>query len=205
MSYQTQKNNQQHSAGFILVVSFHALLIWALANGLVGINIKVPILDSLNITSVQEKQNKIPLPEPEELVFNSNNPVTINSIVAPTLPPIPTETLSESGLTFESELTLIEPLKVTKPILKKISRPNYPTISKRLGEEGATEMSLLISADGKVTEVNLVSTSGSDRLDEAAINHAQRNWAFTPCTEKGKPVACWFKTRLIWRLEDAMR
>jgi periplasmic protein TonB len=206
MSYQTQNNSQQHSAGFILVVSFHALLIWALANGLVGINIKTPTLEPLNITSVQEKQNKKPLPEPEEIVFNSNSPFTIDPIVAPTLPPIPTEAPSESGLTFKSEPTVIEPqLTATKPILKKISRPDYPIMSKRLNEEGATEMSLLINENGKVTEVNLVTTSGSDRLDEAAIKHAQRHWTFTPCTENGKPIACWFKTRFIWQLEDAMR
>ena len=66
-------------------------------------------------------------------------------------------------------------------------------------------MNLLVNINGRVTDAKLLTTSGSDQLDDAALKHALHNWAFTACTEGGQPVACWFKAKLVWRIEDAKR
>jgi protein TonB len=57
-----------------------------------------------------------------------------------------------------------------------------------MGEEGTTSVGICIGSDGKVTgEPKVDRTSGSARLDEAALKYAKRTrWA--PATEDGKAV-----------------
>lgn len=97
------------------------------------------------------------------------------------------------------------PSNLSKAKLLKASKPDYPSAAARLGEEGATGLKLFINVDGRVSDVQLVSSSGSSRLDEAAVKHAKRNWVFSPCTEGGKAIACWHQTKLVWQLKDAER
>jgi periplasmic protein TonB len=207
MSYQTHNNSQQQSAGFIVVIAFHALLIWALANGLVSVVTNTPSpSDTIEIKTIDLKHPEPPTVEPQEFTFNPT--INITKIPQPLPPEITADpkTVSEPSETSGTNVGKGESqLIITKPGLKKISRPDYPTASKRLGEEGTTELRLFITSEGKVSEANIFSSSGSDRLDEAALRHAQRSWAFTPCTENGIAVACWFKTKLVWRLEDSAR
>ncbi|HEY8942436.1 MAG TPA: energy transducer TonB, partial [Cellvibrio sp.] len=92
---------------------------------------------------------------------------------------------------------------ITKPKILQASKPAYPTASIRLGEEGATGLRLYINEMGRVIDVQLASSSGSERLDSASIAHAKRNWKFSPCMEGDKAVACWHQTKLVWKLENA--
>lgn len=55
-----------------------------------------------------------------------------------------------------------------KARILEISEPDYPRISRRLGEEGKVVLKLLISADGRVGKVRIVKSSGFSRLDHAA-------------------------------------
>ena len=56
-----------------------------------------------------------------------------------------------------------------KPIARTHSIPPYPTISQRLGEQGTVTLKVTIGTDGSVTEDSIEKTSGSDRLDQAAL------------------------------------
>lgn len=64
--------------------------------------------------------------------------------------------------------------------------PNYPNMSKRLGEEGRVLLRVLVSKDGKAESVELEKTSGHERLDNAAIDVVKK-WSFIPA-KKGKEV-----------------
>jgi protein TonB len=57
-------------------------------------------------------------------------------------------------------------------------RPAYPTLSRRLGEEGRVLLRVLVRADGTPAEVTLHQSSGYARLDQAALE-AVRKWRFT--------------------------
>jgi TonB family protein len=96
-------------------------------------------------------------------------------------------------------------VSISKPRLIRATKPDYPLAASRLSEEGVTGLSLYVTSDGHVADAKVFSSSGSTRLDEAAIKHALRNWAFTPCMQDEKAIACWHQTKMVWRLEDAKR
>jgi TonB family protein len=74
-------------------------------------------------------------------------------------------------------------------------------LSKRLGETGETRLSILVAADGRVLESRVSQSSGSGRLDAAAIE-AVRHWRFTPATVDGTPIADWYHDwRWVFRLD----
>ena len=57
--------------------------------------------------------------------------------------------------------------------------PVYPTLSRRLREEGTVHLLVLVSETGDPKSVQIRKSSGFDRLDEAALN-AVRRWRFVP-------------------------
>lgn len=66
--------------------------------------------------------------------------------------------------------------------------PNYPTISRRLGEQGLVLLQVQVTADGKADSVELKTGSGSDRLDEAALE-AVKKWRFVPAKRGDQAVS----------------
>ncbi len=72
----------------------------------------------------------------------------------------------------------IEPPKFGVAYLQN-PEPEYPRMSKRLGEEGRVLLHVVVDTQGNPTEVTLKKTSGHERLDEAAIE-AVKGWRFIP-------------------------
>lgn len=62
--------------------------------------------------------------------------------------------------------------------------PRYPTESRRKREEGTVRLSVLVGQDGRVAEVGVASSSGSDRLDKAALAAVKR-WRWSPLKRAG--------------------
>jgi len=72
----------------------------------------------------------------------------------------------------------IEPPKFGVAYLQN-PQPEYPRMSKRLGEEGRVLLHVIVDTQGNPTEVTLKKTSGHERLDGAAIE-AVKGWRFIP-------------------------
>ncbi|WP_020183967.1 energy transducer TonB [Methylotenera sp. 1P/1] len=72
----------------------------------------------------------------------------------------------------------IEPPKFGVAYLQN-PEPEYPRMSKRLGEQGRVLLHVVVDTAGKPTEVTLKKSSGHERLDEAAIE-AVKGWRFIP-------------------------
>ena len=68
--------------------------------------------------------------------------------------------------------------------------PDYPTVSRRLGEEGTVIIRALIEEDGHASIVQVEKSSGYLRLDRAA-EEAVKKWKFEPGKKNGIPVAMW--------------
>ena len=66
--------------------------------------------------------------------------------------------------------------------------PVYPTLARRLGEQGTVLLRARVRADGTSAEVSIHRSSGSDRLDQAALK-AVRQWRFIPARQGGAAVA----------------
>ncbi|GLW60858.1 hypothetical protein Hthe01_12070 [Hydrogenophilus thermoluteolus] len=68
--------------------------------------------------------------------------------------------------------------------------PDYPTASRRLGEEGTVIIRALIEEDGHASIVQVEKSSGYLRLDRAA-EEGVKKWKFKPGKKNGIPVAMW--------------
>ncbi|MFM7000487.1 MAG: energy transducer TonB [Limnohabitans sp.] len=79
-------------------------------------------------------------------------------------------------------------------------KPEYPSASRRLEEEGTVSLRFLVGTDGKVIQAEIEKSSGYKRLDEAAKAGLSR-CAFKPATVDGKPEQGWATMKYTWRLE----
>lgn len=80
--------------------------------------------------------------------------------------------------------------------------PVYPRRSQRLGEVGEVWLKVLISAEGRATQVLVVRSSGFDALDHAAVA-AMKAAIFKPYAENGVAQAVWVQTPIAFHLESA--
>ena len=78
--------------------------------------------------------------------------------------------------------------------------PAYPPASRRLGEQGRVVLRVLVSADGQPEQVDVRTSSGSPRLDSAALDTVRR-WKFVPARQGERPVAAWVLVPISFRLE----
>ena len=115
-------------------------------------------------------------PEPEEL------PVVVESVPVTTNPPAPVAV--DRG-----------------PLLTHQPSPRYPRLAWRLGVEGAVEVRIHVRADGSVRLVEVLESSGSRQLDEAA-QKALLDWRFEPAMRAGVAVAESYEHRVRFALQS---
>lgn len=65
--------------------------------------------------------------------------------------------------------------------------PRYPLESRRKHEQGTVILSVLLDTSGRVAEISVSRSSGSERLDRAALE-AVRRWRWSPTHRGGAPV-----------------
>ncbi len=78
--------------------------------------------------------------------------------------------------------------------------PPYPPLSRRLGEQGQVTLRAFIDADGTASRVEVLNSSGFDRLDRAALA-AAKDWRYLPGTRAGQPVGMWFNLPVVFELK----
>jgi protein TonB len=60
-------------------------------------------------------------------------------------------------------------------LARRIDRgKRYPKASRRRGEQGIVQLHFVVQADGRLTDISVQRSSGSKRLDEAAISAVRR-------------------------------
>ncbi len=67
----------------------------------------------------------------------------------------------------------------------------YPSQSRRLGEEGKVIISILVQPDNSVGDVKVVQSSGFERLDSAAVEWYRKRGRFLAAVKDGQPIASW--------------
>ena len=78
--------------------------------------------------------------------------------------------------------------------------PAYPSLSRRIGEEGRVVLRVLVSALGAADEVQIHESSGHQRLDEAAHDTVRR-WKFVPARRGEQPIAAWVLIPISFKLK----
>lgn len=77
--------------------------------------------------------------------------------------------------------------------------PAYPTVSRRLREQGTVVLEVLILPDGTVGEVRVKESSGYQRLDETAMK-AVKHWKYIPARQGDKTISYWYLQPLEFSL-----
>lgn len=79
--------------------------------------------------------------------------------------------------------------------------PVYPTMSKRMGEEGKVLLRVHVEANGLPSRIEIKTSSGSLRLDQAAEQAVWR-WKFVPAKRGNEAVAAWVVVPISFNLRD---
>ncbi len=151
-----------------------------------------------------------PKPEVKPVVKTKKIVEKIKPIETPTERLV--EATTEQPVVEEMPATPIEPVKVSEtpkapPVVEKVAEekiepprfgvsylnnpaPDYPATSRRLGEEGRVLMRVLVSSDGAAEDVQIEKSSGSERLDDAAIKAVKR-WRFIPAKKNNQALSAY--------------
>ena len=82
----------------------------------------------------------------------------------------------------------------------RLPKVMYPSISQDQGEEGTVKLSIIVEANGSVSEVKVTQSTGHQRLDAAAVRAAQ-GAGYRPKSVNGTPVRTRFNTSYTFALE----
>jgi len=161
-----------------------------------------------------ERPAAAPLPEPPPSLATAAEPATTQ--VEPTTPSNAITSAATAGASAPPAASAVAATAVTTRDAGRASTrsaphvdatwsgnvpPPYPTMARRMGDQGEVRLDVHVSADGRVTEVRLRQSSGSTLLDRTAIDTV-RKWRFKPATVDGQPVAEWYHDwRWVFRLE----
>lgn len=80
-------------------------------------------------------------------------------------------------------------------------KPDYPLEAREHGEQGRVLLSIHITPSGRPAEVDIITSSGFQILDQAAQNAVQ-HWQFNPAEAKGKPVASVLLFPIMFQLDQ---
>ena len=79
--------------------------------------------------------------------------------------------------------------------------PRYPLAARRMGEQGTVLLLVQVGESGRVAGVAVSRSSGSDRLDRAALETVA-NWRFEPARRGSIAVAAAVEVPIVFRLEN---
>ncbi len=186
-----QRSPRKHLTGIGLVVLLHGLLLWAVSSGLAR---QVVRITENTVEAVLMSE----APPPAPVAPKTPPPKT----PAPP-PPAPTSTAPAITQTTPPAAAPTAPAIRTGAVIQPgahCAKPDYPSASRRMEEEGTVTLKFLIGVDGKVMQADIEKSSGFTRLDEAARN-ALSKCQFRPGTVDGKPEQSWASIKYTWRLE----
>jgi protein TonB len=187
--YAPPQTNYRRIGGFAFVVVLHILFFYALQSGLAKTLVDV-LKNPFEARVIEELKPESEEPPPPPPKIAAPPPVFVP------MPEFAVEsTVTESTIT---NTTSTKPTAAPPPPKADViipprnnprrpnARPEYPTMSLRLGEEGVVLLMLTVNEDGRVTEAKVEKSSGFERLDEAAVKEALRSYRFLPGSVNGK-------------------
>ncbi|PUE46834.1 energy transducer TonB [Limnohabitans sp. 2KL-1] len=211
-----QRKPTRHLIGLGLVVVLHLLLFWAISSGLARAVVK-KIKGPVEAVLLEDTKPDIPPPPPPppppknlpppppayvppvEVAVAA--PAPANAIAAVSATPQPPAPIVVTAPAPAAPAPVAAPVRVAAVVNSaNCEKPDYPSASRRLEEEGTVSLRFLVGVDGKVIQAEIEKSSGFKRLDEAARAGLSR-CAFKPATVDGKPEQGWASMKYTWRLE----
>lgn len=126
-------------------------------------------------------------PQAEEIAVSAETPAAT--------PPAPAEPAPQTA-----SLAPPTPASFSAAYLRNPA-PRYPVAARRAGEQGTVTLKVLVGSDGLPQRVEVEKTSGSSRLDTAALD-AVRRWRFVPARRGSNAIESWVLVPVVFRLEN---
>jgi protein TonB len=156
--------------------------------------IKPPEAKPLPITKPQPViQKQAPRPNPTPVIEATQSTVVAHAPVAspPDVKPAPSAPPAEAPVVqarFDADYL-------------KNPAPPYPPLSRRMGEEGKVILRVSVNPQGGADQVEIRTGSGSQRLDESAVNTV-KHWKFVPAKRGDTAVQSWVLVPIAFKLEQ---
>jgi protein TonB len=209
------------------VLLFHLAALWALLSGLprpaVAVVVPVQLLREFVSPAVPHAAAKPPKaqvvprpPAPPSVVPRQNpTPPSLQPLAVANAPPTasaPVDVVTAQPVAPLVAAPLAAAPGLPKPVAAKVDLPStdadylnnpkpvYPPLSKRAGEQGRVVVHVLIGADGLPQKADITTSSGFERLDQAALTTVLR-WRYLPGKRAGVAEAMWFNVPINFVLE----
>ncbi|HXQ50796.1 MAG TPA: TonB family protein [Stellaceae bacterium] len=206
MPYAAQQPSYGRFAGMGLVALLHVALVYALVTGLARRAVEVgPVPIEAKIIEETQKERIEPPPPPP--TFQPPPPpfVPPPEVHIEVPPPAPAQSMAITNVTPVRPPEPAPPPHQAVSVLPRINpvasrEPEYPPVSRRLGEQGTVILDVLVDENGRAADAKLVQSCGFPRLDEAALNGVKANYRFTPGTVDGRPQPMRYTFKFTWKL-----
>jgi len=143
---------------------------------------------------VMKKATPKPVVKKPAPVIESPTALSAAEEPAPPPPPAPAATPAATAAPAAVTAARFDAAYLNNP------RPGYPALSRRLREEGQVTLRVLVSPDGQPAQVELRTSSGSDRLDRAA-REAVARWRFVPARRGDIAIESWVLVPIVFKLQ----
>ncbi|TWI61515.1 protein TonB [Pseudoduganella lurida] len=214
----TLGSSRNRTGKIAVIVALHLAGFWAMQNGMVRDVVKqLPQVVNVTFVATPEPETKPAPPKTVEVALQAppvitppipQLPIVIeNTITVPPSPPKPVEAAPAvvAAAPAPAALAPAPPARPSAPQLVsgveyvRPPRPQYPTISRRLGETGVVTLRVLVSDKGTPEQATVQQSSGSANLDEAGRQAALRS-LFKPYMEDGKAVPVYVLVPINFKL-----
>ncbi|SAL19895.1 TonB-like protein [Caballeronia humi] len=150
---------------------------------------------------VQPRVQPKPVPMPQSDAPSAIAAPAPDPTPAPAAPPAPAEPPAAAAPAVGRPTMAISAPKDISHLSCNIVQPDYPAMSKRRGETGTSVVGFVLGTGGKLENIALKKSSGSARLDEAALD-AVRSSACKPYKENGEAIRAVTSVPFVFSLTD---
>lgn len=77
----------------------------------------------------------------------------------------------------------------------------FPEDAQRAGEQGTVAIRVFVTDSGRISRLRMTQSSGSDRLDTAAIESVLA-WKFNPAEQDGRPVSGDTVVKVVYKVPE---
>ena len=156
-----------------------------------------------------EPRARPPVAAPSVLAAPQEAPAPSSSYVAPA--PTPVETPAAPAVA-SAPTPAAAPASAPKPAPASVVPPSfnadylqnpapaYPKMARRMGQQGKVVLRVLVNPGGTAAQLEVRSSSGSNVLDNAALE-AVRRWRFVPARQGSQPVSAWVLIPITFTLQ----
>jgi protein TonB len=197
---------QQTLGKIAVIIALHAGLFFLIKNGMLQ-HVVQQLPEVVNISFVAPPPPPPPQSAPKTVEIAQKMPtiappplpmlpvVIDNTITVPPSPPRPVETpaapvamsAAPSAPVAAAPAAPAGPRVVSAVEYIRPPQPVYPSISRRMGEQGVVTLRVLVNEKGYAEQAAVQKSSGSSNLDEAGRQAAMRT-LFKPYVEDGKAI-----------------